>query len=266
VEVAGEWFRDAPLAPEARGWLKQFYHLVLMWQTGNRGLACTLPHGEIVRALPKHRHLSWNPTEYEAFRASITEGATVLDVGANVGQYSMLFGQWVGPVGAVFSFEPVPAIFEGLVRHIAMNGLESIVTAVPCAVGAEVTDAPLVVAGTGGESRLATLHEADAATLTVPVTTIDAFCRERHITPAFIKIDVEGFELAVLRGARETIRRNGSALALFVEMHPSVWPVLGMSKADILAELEAQSLRIEPIDRTKDVWDVEGLSVRLRPR
>jgi len=266
VETAGELFQRAPLAPKTRGWLKDLYHALLMWQTGNRGLASTLPHGEVVRALPKHRHLSWNPAEYEAFRSAVTPGATVVDVGANVGQYSMLFGQWVGPTGAVFAFEPSPAAFEGLVRHIAMNGLESVVTPIDCAVGAEATTARLIVAGTGGESRLAAAFDADAATLSVPVTTIDAFCRDRRITPGVIKVDVEGFELAVLRGARETIRRAGPSLALFVEMHPSIWPLVGTSKADMLAELDAQSLEIVPHKTAEDVWGVEGLSVRVRRR
>jgi len=266
VEAAGELFQGAPFAPKTRGWLKELYHGLLMWQTGNRGLASRLPHGEIVRALPKHRHLSWNPAEYEAFRAAAAPGATVLDVGANVGQYSMLFGQWVGEAGAVFAFEPAPANFEGLVQHIAMNRLESIVTPVKCAVGAQVTTAPLVIAGTGGESRLATDQDTEAATVSVPVTTIDTFCGERRLTPGLIKVDVEGFELAVLRGARDTIRRGGSALALFVEMHPSIWPLVGTTQADMLAELDAQALDIVPHETVEDIWGVEGLSVRLRPR
>ena len=70
----------------------------------------------------------------------------------------------------------------------------------------------------------------------------------------------------MLRGARETIHRRGRDLALFVEMHPSVWPVLGLRKDDILAELAAQSLSIVPLQPTGDVWAVEGLCVRLQYR
>ena len=95
-----------------------------MLQTGGRGLSCTLPGGERIRALPEHRYLSWNPQEYAAFKRAVSPGMVALDVGANVGAYSMLLGQWVGPTGRVFAFEPAPQAFSGLVRHIHLNDLD----------------------------------------------------------------------------------------------------------------------------------------------
>jgi len=94
------------------------------------------------------------------------------------------------------------------------------------------------------------------------MVTIDAFCRARGINPDFIKIDVEGWELSALRGARETIRRNRGRLALFVEMHPSMWPLIGVSKEEILAELDTQQMRIAPLRPADDIWSVEGECVR----
>lgn len=266
VEIAGERFRGMPMAAGVRDRLKRVYYSALMLQSGGRGLPCRLPHGEIVRALPKHRHMSWNPDEYEAFREAVEPGTTALDIGANVGAYSLLLGQWAGASGHVFAFEPAPDIFSGLSRHIQMNGLTGVVTPVAAAVGDRVGRATLVVAGTHGESRLASGGEDAAATVQVPLTTVDAFCAERALTPRFMKVDVEGFELAVLRGARETIRRAGASLALFVEMHPSVWPGLGTSRAEILEELDAQHLAIVPLVPAADIWSIEGQSVRLRPR
>lgn len=266
VETAGEWFRHVPFGAGARARLKALYHAALMAQTGGRGMPCVLPHGEVVRALPEHRHLSWNPAEYEAFRAAATPGSTALDVGANVGAYSLLLGQWVGPSGRVFAFEPAPAIFDGLSRHIALNELGAVVSPVRSAVGADVQTASLLVAGTHGESRLVAPGDAGRATIDVPVTTVDRFCDEHGLSPEFLKVDVEGFELSVLRGARETIRRSGKRLSLFVEMHPSVWPLLGTSKAEMLEEIDAQSLAIVPLAPTPDIWALEGICVRLEHR
>jgi FkbM family methyltransferase len=232
-----------------------------MLQTRGRGLSCTLPSGERIRVLPEHRYLSWNPAEYAAFRRSVTPGSVALDVGANVGAYAVLFGQWVGPSGHVYAFEPSPGPLRGLERHISLNALGSVVEAVGAAVADHDGAGELIVAGTAGESRLAGTSER-SVTVTVPIVTIDGFCAREGIQPALIKIDVEGAELAVLRGAHETIRRGGDALAVFVELHPSIWTLTGITRGDFDAELDRQGLKVDPLT-ADDPWGVEGMVVRL---
>ena len=261
LEQAGEQFSRTALPPGARAWLKTIYYRALMAQTLGRGLPSALPHGEVVRVHPAHRYMSWNPCEYEAFRSVIRPGMVALDVGANVGSYAILLGQWVGAGGKVFAFEPASAVHAGLVEHIGLNQLKDIVHPVAAAVGDQEGLAPFVAASTAGEGRLASSSEFSSGS--VRMVTIDAFCQAQRINPDFIKIDVEGWELSALRGARETIRRNRGRLALFVEMHPSLWPLLGITKEEILAELHAQSLRIAPLGHSDDVWSIEGECVRL---
>ena len=264
VETAGDRFRSAPLGPRVRAWAKRAYCAALMLRTGGRGLSCTLPGGETVRALPEHRYLSWNRQEYSAFKQAVSPGMVALDIGANVGAYAMLLGQWVGPAGRVFAFEPAPSPFNGLVRHIHLNDLDAVVRPIAAAVGDREAQADFLVVETAGESRLAAPGDPKAARLTVPVVTIDAFCARERIEPDFIKIDVEGWELAALRGARETIRRRGGDLALFVELHPSRWPLLSTSREALLEELRVQRLDLAPLAGAGDVWAVEGVAVKLR--
>jgi len=232
-------------------------------------MRATLPGGEIVRVCPEHRYLSWNPAEYEAFRRAVGPGAVALDVGANVGAYSLLLGQWVGPSGRVFAFEPDPRAFHGLSRHVALNRLGAIVRPIAAALADREGTAHLVAAVTAGETRIS--HEALEGrpglqeTMT-RVTTIDRFCAERGLVPSFLKIDVEGLELAVLRGARDTIRRCRH-LELFVEMHPSIWPMLGITREDVLDEIGRLGLVVESLidGATPDAaWAIEGMCVRLR--
>jgi FkbM family methyltransferase len=228
-------------------------------------LKSVLPEGEIVRVLPEYAHLCWNPDEYRAFRQAVCDGAIALDIGANVGPYSLLLGQWVGATGSVFAFEPAPAAFAGLVRHVALNGLAATVHPIQAAVAAPASDGRMLMSSTSGESRLAARHEVDN-TVSVPLTTVDAFCRQQNIEPAFIKVDVEGAELAVLQGARDTIFRGRGRLALFVEMHPSIWPAIGITAENISAELDRQGLEPISLVAGAGVWTTEGVCVRLRYR
>ena len=157
LEAAGELIGQSSVAPRARTWLKRLYHALLMLQTGGRGLRSALPHGEVVYVHPAHRFMSWNPAEYEAFRSTVRPGTVALDVGANVGSYSVLLGQWVGVGGRVYAFEPAPDVFDGLTRHIALNHLQHVVCAVAAAVADRDGIARLTISPTAGESRLTAL-------------------------------------------------------------------------------------------------------------
>jgi FkbM family methyltransferase len=223
----------------------------------------------VVRALPEHRYLSWNPTEYAAFRAAIEPGMIALDVGANVGAYSMLLAQWVGPSGTVYAFEPAPLPYDGLVRHIELNHVAGVVCPLRLAIGEKTGEGTFALSSTAGEGRLAGSPGADSLpeqSVTVQVETLDRFCEERSVTPDFIKIDVEGSELAALRGARDVIARRRQTLRLFVELHPSIWPTMSVTRSEFLAELDRQRLDLVPLNPSDDPWSCEGICVRLQPR
>jgi FkbM family methyltransferase len=250
----------ARLLPEggARRRLRSLYHAAL---GGERGIAATLPGGETVRVLPEYRYMGWNPDEYTAFRAAAGAGGVALDVGANVGAYALLLGGWVRPGGRVYAFEPSRQAFEGLAAHVALNGLGDVVRPVRAAVSDREGRAMLAAEGHHGTSRLASGD--GEGTETVETVTIDQFCAREQIVPTLIKIDVEGWELEALRGARDTIARGGRSLALFVEMHPTAWRERGMSADDVRAELEAQGLRALPLRPVADPWALEGECLRL---
>jgi FkbM family methyltransferase len=242
--------------------LKRAYNALLAALPGDH-LVSRLPGGETLRVDPEFRHLAWNAEEYEALKRHTRSGATVLDIGANVGCYTMLLAGWVGDTGHVYAFEPAAASRAGLVRHLALNGLAARVSVRPEAISDCAGDASFLDAGTHGDNRL--VGAAAPGTTTVPSLSIDGFCAAADLSPDVIKIDIEGAELAALRGARHTIARLGPGLALFVELHPSIWPSLGVTRADIEEELRRQNLVIDPLPGVGDPWAVEGICVRLRP-
>jgi FkbM family methyltransferase len=274
----GQAFRDASWfervaalfrAPLARSPLKRpltrAYEAVLDRLPGDR-LVCHFPQGESVRLAAAFRQVTWNAEEYHAFKSDIAAGDTVLDVGANLGAYAVLFGQWVGPAGRVFAFEPAPEARRGLERHVALNGLDDRIVVRPEAMSEREGTVRFRASGPHGDNRIMKIDPDDAPDrIDVATTSIDTFCRERNLQPRFIKVDVEGAELDVLRGARETIAAAGRSLDLYVEMHPHLWPAFGTSRAEIEGELERQHLRPERLDGRPDVWSIEGVCLRLIP-
>jgi FkbM family methyltransferase len=234
------------------------------------GLLCELPGGETIRIDSAYRHITWNPIELEAFRAAVRPGDVVIEAGANVGAYTVAFGKWVGTTGRVIAFEPDPTACAGLRRHVALNNLEPVVTVVPAAMtdGAQPT-VKFAIFGASGISRVADGGASGSASVRdVEAVSLDGYCAAHGLAPAVVKVDVEGAELGVLRGGRRVLAATASARTqLFVEMHPALWPAIGVSAADIRTECERLGREIEPLAGVAgDPLAAEGICLRLRPR
>jgi FkbM family methyltransferase len=261
IERASKPFRNRLTGSPLRTPLKRLYESVLDALPGGR-LVCRFPHGETVRLAAAYRQVMWNPEEYEAFRKVVTAGATVFDVGANLGAYSVLLAQWVGPEGRVHAFEPAPGARKGLMRHLVLNGMQDRVAVHAEAMSAVSGTSRFHAVGMQGDNRLVTGVDADG--IDVATTSIDDFCATHGARPAFIKLDVEGAELDVLKGARATIAAAGSALQLFVEMHPHLWSAFGYSRTELESELNHQGLTASRLDGRPDLWSLAGVCLRLR--
>lgn len=261
--IAGSWLGEGRL----RIWLRACYRQLLWLKTGAKGVRCDFPSGGHLRLRPEHRS-AWNPVECQGFRSAIRPGSIVLDIGANIGTYSLLFGQWASPNGKVFAFEPAPESFAALCQHITLNRLEKVIVPVRQAISDRVGTLPFLAASTHGTNRLISEDEPTTGlTQQIETVTIDEFCASRGLEPDVIKIDIEGFELAALRGAERTLRSRRDELMVFVEMHPTTWKKLGLTRADIIGELGRQGYTAEPlIPFSGDPWEVEGVCMRLVSR
>jgi FkbM family methyltransferase len=262
LERAGRPLRKPLANSRLKAPLKRLYEAVLDRLPGDR-LVGRLPHGEAVRLVAAYRQVGWNLEEYEAFRSVVRPGATVLDVGANLGAYTVLFAQWVGASGRVHAFEPAPGTRAGLIRHIDLNGMAERVLVHAEAMSAAEGTAQFRAVGIQGDNRLVSGADRDA--ISIRTTSVDDFCAASGVRPGLIKVDVEGAELGVLKGARRTILSLGASLELYVEMHPHLWADFGYSRADIQAELDHQNLRAERLDGHPDAWSIAGVCLRLRP-
>lgn len=133
--------------------------------------------------------------------------ATILDVGANKGEYTVLLKK-LFPNSIIHAFEPIPDLHRTIVkktdRHEEVNVHQT-------ALGDEIGSMPIhyTAAQSGLTSMVAKRFDGSGEVLQVPIDTIDNFCAANDIDHIhFLKIDVEGFELNVLKGAAAMLREK----------------------------------------------------------
>jgi FkbM family methyltransferase len=164
-------------------------------------------------------------------------GDLFVDVGANVGTYTVLAA---GVCGArVLACEPVPGAHRSLVANIVLNGLDGRARAVPVALGA-ADGRVTMTAGLDVVNHVLGRDETAATSVSVAVTTLDALLSARPSGPFFVKVDVEGYEAAVVAGATATLR-SPELLGLLLEMTPQAHRY-AFDDGDLHAHLLSQGL------------------------
>lgn len=201
------------------------------------------PHDRAVGARLRRRGI-WATAETELCKRELRPGMRVLDVGANVGYFTLLFARLVGPGGQVYAFEPEPRNFELLQRNIARNGYTNI-TAVPKAVSRRSGSQRLYKSADNlGDHRLA--HgTAGREWVDVSVVALDEFLAA-DAGVDFIKLDIQGAECSALEGARTLIARSGP-LNLITEFWPAGIRAFGDDPERYLQELSGLGFRLSVI-------------------
>ena len=179
----------------------------------------------------------------------LRKGDCFIDVGADLGLYTVLAGKKVGQAGRVISVEPSPVTCRGLRRQIELNGLEN-VTVAEAGLSSSTGELELWDAAAGGDAFSSfgkPIQEGGFEKVKVAVTTLDLlaeeFCGGRM--PSLVKIDVEGWEPNVLRGGQSLLSRPDSP-KLLVEFCEDALRGAGSSCVELHAILRdyGYSLRI----------------------
>ena len=234
--------------------LRPAYSLLMNLFYGRSGLPRSINGQETIRVLPSRRQVAeaYEPAVFDYLKRAIRPGAVVLDVGANVGVFTILLARWAGPVGHVYAFEPDPETLHPLQEHLALNGVRDRVTTLPIAVSDRTGLAILYTEPHSTENTLCDQHPRlrAAQAVEVPLTTIDTFCAEQTVTPTLIKVDIEGFEVHALRGARETMLRHRPIVV--VEVHPMNWPAIGVNGEEIVSLAAERGYRLLSLEGQTD--------------
>lgn len=146
----------------------------------------------------------------------IPDGATVLDVGANIGWYSIVIASKICDV-TVHAFEPIPSTFSVLQQNLALNGLSNVrANVMGLADAAGIIPLYYYPEGTGNASVANLSGRSSVEMVDCKVVQLDSYVNDCGITVDFIKCDVEGAEQMVFKGGSKTMTRDHPAV--FVEI------------------------------------------------
>lgn len=168
------------------------------------------------------------PDLQAALQLLASEGMIAYDIGANVGFFSVLLAHLVGPTGQVYSFEPLPANARQILYNARLNGFSNIHVDI-AAVGQNESKAAFRVTDFSTTGKLESIGSVNVQmdAITARVRQLDAMVAHRDIpAPALVKIDVEGAESEVLKGASDILR--GPRPILLIELHNTHEEVLAI--------------------------------------
>ncbi|MFI5197729.1 MAG: FkbM family methyltransferase [Thermoanaerobaculia bacterium] len=214
---------------------------------------------------------NYERVEVSLLKTFVHEGDVVVDVGANIGFYTVLLAELVGPSGHVFAYEPLPQNTALLEKSISENRFDDRVKLRKAVLSDRPGTAELVwlPLERGSQCSGGSYIRAPGApvppghdVLSVSMATLDA---EEFPGPVrFLKIDVEGAEPLVFRGARETLRRDRPVI--LAEINPTqLGTVSGMTPDAFLREMEGWGyacFRFQDGSVTRRLSTLQGSEIR----
>ena len=216
----------------------------------------------------------YNPLEMEIIKENVKPGDNVIDVGANLGFFTLPLSRFVGDKGRVFSFEPEPENFRALEKNILINKLQN-VTLENLAISNENGTTKLFISEDHGAHTIfeQTSHKVTGKSIDTHTMRLDDYFLEKSIDEiSFIKIDVEGVEFEVLKGMKNLLEKN-THINLLIEFIPKQLLDFGTDPNELLDFLierkfsvylfDYNEKRIRKLNSVKDMKREENISVNI---
>lgn len=276
IERAIAWFSRT--TPRFKG--KQ---RLLRWLYPNEGPHCH-PVAGVVRTRAGFRihcetssFIEWalfflgeiEPETADLLDRTIRPGWVCIDAGANIGLLSLVMARATGPAGAVYAFEPNPEIRPRLDANIRLNGAAQVRIEEIClgstnrAVDFYVPD---TLVSNVGQASIYLDHHPELGErvrrISVPMVRLDDYVASHALTSVhLLKIDVEGGEIDLLRGATETLGRFGPVIVF--EANAVTQAMAGSNLGELFVEIEKHGYSIYRRDR-RGVWGPLSKEARTR--
>lgn len=208
---------------------------------GNRLVAHTLDRF-LVLWMWKFRLLG--ATEADLLSRLCKKGMKVVDIGANIGVFTMLLARCTGETGHVWAFEPDPGNYATLRQNLVLNRFPNI-TALPCAVGSVSGTGRLYRSSFQGDHRICS-SDPNRDVVPIEIISLDAFFPPGdHID--FIKMDIQGAEGLALQGMKRVLASTPGVI-LFLEFWPNGLREMGFIPEKVLTDLMSWGFVLKRVD------------------
>jgi FkbM family methyltransferase len=200
-------------------------------------------------------------TLFDVYRQKVLRGTTAVDVGANLGIHSLVLARCVQSHGSVFSYEPNKALCERVCENLKLNGTQNVILR---NLGAGASDSTLRFEPMEGEFNVGLGRFDPRGPIEIPVVRLDT---DLHVSGriSLIKVDVEGMELEVIRGASALLVQHRPALVL--ECNPQ-WTLKEL-RDQIPYPVTISSIPTTFLDRPRNLdglaRDLESLNILVEP-
>ena len=191
---------------------------------------------------------AFEPEMSDAFKSAVLPGMTVLDIGANVGYYTLLASSLAGPSGKVLAFEPERTNLSFLLKNVAENACSNVMVC-PYAVSSDFGSAVLHLArhSRSGHSMVIPPQNREAGgEQTIVTVGLDGFLPQA-LRPDVIKLDIEGAEPLALKGM-ERLLLEPKLKTVFIECNSSMLAAQGTSSEEVLGVLRRHGFSCRGLD------------------
>lgn len=221
-----------------------------------KGLRITVDALDTVVGAQLIRDGEWEPYETALFLETIKSGMVVVDIGANIGYYTVLAARAVGSEGRVIAFEPDHRNFTLLTQNVEANGFSNRVTLLPVALSDHEGSLTLYRDdGNFGAHSLAEGNVIGTDQLAIPCARLDDVLEALEIGHVdVVKIDTQGAEGLVFTGAERVLSQE--ELWVFTEFWPSGLRRLGSEPEKLLQAFRSRyGFRVSRVDEEAEVVD-----------
>lgn len=208
----------------------------------------------------------FEPVETNLVKRAVRKGSVVLDIGANIGYYTLIFAKLVGEHGKVFAFEPEPFNFKLLKKNVEINNYQNVILQNSAISNNNGKTKLYLSQEQSGTHRIFPSDMCSNNYVEVEMIRLDDYFKNNVLAEkiSFVKIDVEGAELGVLEGMKSLLELN-KKLEILIEFIPPYIKEFGANPIDILILLENYNFKIHLVNyKTQKIEEVLDKNILLK--